>query len=63
MTENEKNLTNALLKIYEPMTYHHWEEDPYTRAACFQFVAQQALKSAGVLDDNFEVAKHPIQEY
>lgn len=34
----------ALLKIYEPMKYHHWEEDPYTRAGCFQFVAQEVLK-------------------
>lgn len=33
----------ALQKIYEPMKYHHWEAYPYTRAACFQFVAQQAL--------------------
>jgi len=34
----------ALLKIDEPLKYHHWEEDPYTRAGCFQFVAHEALK-------------------
>lgn len=33
----------ALQKIAEPMKYHHWEEDAYTRAACFQFVADEAL--------------------
>lgn len=38
-------LKTALLKIYDPMKYHHWEEDPYTRAGCFQFVAQEALKA------------------
>lgn len=37
-------LREALQKIAEPMKYHHWEEDPYTRAACFQFVADEALK-------------------
>lgn len=34
-----------LNKIYEPMKYHHWEEEPYTRAGCFQFVAQEGLKA------------------
>lgn len=34
----------ALKKIYEPEKYHHLEPDDYTRAACFQFVAQEALK-------------------
>lgn len=62
MTENQM-LKEALLKIYEPMKYHHREEDPYTRAACFQYVAQQALKIAGVLDENYNVIKHPIQEF
>lgn len=41
--ENEK-LRAALRKIDEPMKYHHWETDPYTRAGCFQFVAHEALK-------------------
>ncbi len=62
MTKENEILINALLKIYEPMTYHHWEDDPYTRAGCFQFVAQKALMDAGVLDSNGKV-KHPIQEY
>lgn len=42
-SENAK-LREALQKIAEPMKYHHWEEDAYTRAACFQFVADEALK-------------------
>jgi hypothetical protein len=33
----------ALKKIDEPMKYHHWEDDAYTRAGCFQFVAHSAL--------------------
>jgi hypothetical protein len=35
----------ALRKIDEPLKYHHWEEDPYTRAGCFQFIAHEALKA------------------
>lgn len=42
---HEARLVDALQKIDEPMKYHHWEEDPYTRAGCFQFVAHEALKS------------------
>lgn len=41
----EARLESALQKIDEPMKYHHWEEDPYTRAGCFQFVAHEALKA------------------
>lgn len=41
--ENAK-MREALQKIDDPMKYHHWEEDPYTRAACFQFIASEALK-------------------
>lgn len=41
--ERHAKLKKALLKIYDPLIYHHWEEDPYTRAGCFQHVAQESL--------------------
>jgi hypothetical protein len=47
--ENEK-LREALRKIDEPHKYHHWEEDAYTRAGCFQFVAHEARKAIGDLE-------------
>lgn len=40
----------ALRKIDEPMKYHHWEEEPYTRAGCFQFVAHEARIELGDVD-------------
>lgn len=40
----------ALLKIYDPKKYHHDEPDDYTRLACAQFIAQEALKELGVLN-------------
>jgi len=39
-----QKLVEALRKIDDPMKYHHLEEDAYTRAGCFQFVAHEALK-------------------
>lgn len=36
-------LREALEKIAEPEKHHHWEKDAYTRAGCFQHVAQEAL--------------------
>lgn len=39
-----KTAVDALLKIYDPIKYHHLETDPNTQAGCFQFVAQEALK-------------------
>lgn len=47
MKEEVRRYRDALLKIYDPKKYHHWEEDTYTRAGCFQFVAQQALFPEG----------------
>ncbi len=59
---DKQKLIEALLKIYEPETYHHWETDPYTRAACGQQVAMEVLQGIGVLDDK-GILKHPIQDY
>lgn len=49
------NLYSSMLKIYEPTKHHHWEEDAYTRAGCFQFVAQESLKDCEkIIIDNIE---------
>lgn len=41
--ERHALLKEALQKIDDPVKYYHWEKDSYTRAACFQFVAQESL--------------------
>lgn len=53
----------ALRKIDDPKKYHHVEPDSYTQAACFQFVAQEALKAIGepVLPDTHAAA--PPSDY
>jgi hypothetical protein len=38
-----KVMEDALKKVDDPIKYHHWEQDDYTRAGCFQFVAHEAL--------------------
>ncbi len=52
LVDRIEKLRDALNKIDEPFKYHHWEEDSYTRAACFQFVACEALRADDALDSN-----------
>lgn len=49
-----QKLKNALMKIFDPIQFHHWEEDPSTRAREFQRIAQEALK-----EDNNEQTSTP----
>lgn len=49
-----QKLKNALMKIFDPIQFYHWEEDPSMRAREFQRIAQEALK-----EDNNEQTSTP----
>ncbi len=51
LTEKLTIALHALRKIEDPQTYHHWHEEPYTRAGCFQSIAHEARKALGDLPE------------
>jgi hypothetical protein len=48
---------DGLQKIANPRKYHHWESDPYTRAGCFQHVADGTLETLEALEAQDAAAK------
>lgn len=46
----------GLQKIADPHKYHHWENEPYTRAGCFQYVASGTLETLEALETMENVA-------